>query len=151
KVLKYLLSIRQYPPNLFYQTKNPKRYLDWLEYLPQPFTTLSTTIETNRDWEYKGYSKAPTPTERFLAMLSVREKQPNRLLHVSIEPIMDFDLPNLASWMAKLKPWKVSVGYDNYRARLPEPSLAKTKRLIHVLRRSGISVEVKNLREPWDG
>ena len=120
------------------ETKHPKRYF---EFLPMPNNViLSTTIETNRDY---GQSKAPPPRERYVAMLGLPD---NRKKHVSIEPIMDFDMEELVGWMENLNPVSVSVGYDNYNCRLPEPPLEKTLALIKELERF-TKVERKNVRQ----
>ena len=54
-------------------------------------------------------------------------------IHISIEPILDFDLPVLVHWMRQLKPFRVSVGYDSLNNSLPEPFPGKTLKLISEL------------------
>lgn len=112
----------------FFETKNPNRYFDFLQLFPEN-TVLSTTIETNRHYpaEISGYT--PPPYERFIAMLRIAR---DKLfpIHISIEPILDFDLEPMVSWMKALKPMKVAVGYDSLKNNLPEPSKEKTLKLI---------------------
>jgi len=126
----------------FLETKNPQRYFKFLDELPQN-VILSTTIETNRRTDY--VSKAPPPFCRYLAMKTLG--WPRK--HVSIEPIMDFDLATLVGWMKEINPELVSVGYDNYKHYLPEPSLHKTLQLIQELEKF-TKVERKTIRNAWE-
>ncbi|RLG90509.1 MAG: hypothetical protein DRO36_05985 [Candidatus Hecatellales archaeon] len=131
---KILNKIKENPKTTFFlETKNPPRY--WHFSIPKN-TIKSTTIETNRNYKV---SKAPSPLERYKAF-----KYLDGVKHVSIEPIMDFDHDVLLKWISEIEPWKVSIGYDNYNAKLPEPSIAKTKALIKDLKAIGIQVEIKN-------
>ncbi|MBA7707801.1 hypothetical protein ES703_116684 [subsurface metagenome] len=68
---------------------------------------------------------------------------------ISIEPICDFDLDEMLSWMAEINPEIIEVGYDNYHNRLREPPLAKTEKLIKEL--EGFTTVVrKTIRKAWD-
>ncbi len=67
---------------------------------------------------------------------------------ISIEPIMDFDLEIFAKWIEEIAPIQVSVGYDNWNNRLPEPSLSKTLQLIERLNEF-TQVRERKLREAW--
>ena len=66
--------------------------------------------------------------------------------HVSIEPIMDFDLYELFGWVHSIEPMIVSIGYDNYNANLSEPSIEKTIELIKMLEHF-VRVEKKTIRK----
>jgi len=107
----------------FFESKNPVRYADFAGYIP-PNSILSTTIETNRSYPI---SSAPSPEIRYRAMLHPNIKPFAK--HVSIEP----------------NPKMVSIGYDNYNANLPEPSVEEVRDLVDKLRRITI-VEVKKDR-----
>jgi len=122
----------------FFETKNPSIYARWMPFLPEN-VILSTTIETNRDYHL---SKAPKTELRYAAFKNIL--WPKK--HVSIEPIMDFDLDVLVDWMRKIAPLMVSIGYDNHFCNLPEPSLGKTMKLIAELEKF-TRVEKKTLRE----
>lgn len=54
---------------------------------------------------------------------------------VSIEPIMDFDLPDMVRWIEDIKPEFVSIGADSKGHNLPEPSPDKLAQLIGELGR----------------
>ena len=138
-ILKVIEAMKNSPEAKFFlETKNPRRYFDFLERLPHN-VILSTTIETNRDYRL---SKAPPPRERYEAMKELlwHEK------HVSVEPVADFDLDVFVSWIHDIGPQRVSVGYDNYNAGFREPSLSKTLKLIDKLEEF-TDVERKTLRE----
>lgn len=117
----------------FFETKNPARYLYFKDFFPQN-TVLSTTIETNRVYPVQIRGSAPTPVERFAAMQQVKEVT-GLPIHISIEPILDFDLTELIGWMQILQPSKVAVGYDSLNNRLPEPPRWKAMKLIWALER----------------
>jgi len=123
----------------FFETKNPARYAEFAELIP-PRSILSTTIETDKNFNV---SKAPSPKERYLAMLDPKIKKFAK--HVSIEPIMKFNLRTLYRWIQEIDPKMVSIGYDNYNAGLPEPTVEETNRLIDKLRRITF-VEIKKDR-----
>jgi hypothetical protein len=54
-------------------------------------------------WYPKYMGHAPTPEARFQAMKQLRREWSQRLF-VTIEPVMDFDVDVLASWIAEIKP-----------------------------------------------
>jgi protein gp37 len=123
-ISKIIKIIRNFPQASFlFMTKNPRRYLSIEEHLPFS-VLLGVTIETDRDTSK--FSHAPSPRQRFDAMAALRW----RMKFVSIEPICDFDLDELAAWIYTINPQMVAVGYDNYNNFLPEPPLDKTMSLI---------------------
>ena len=133
----------------FFETKAPEVYLHYW-----PFDEwdgyevwASVTIETNRAELTRRFSKAPDPEKRFHDMYEFALNWP--LTHISIEPIMDFDLDVVLDWVERIEPMKVSIGYDNYGHRLPEPPLSKTLELIRRLREIVPEVETKTLRRAW--
>jgi protein gp37 len=120
-----LTRLQAFPQTTFLlQTKNPSRYFSF--HIPSN-CILGTTIETNRMYTD---TKAPQPKVRYHAMkwLSLTRK-----LMVSIEPIMNFDMPVLVSWIANLRPLFVSVGADSGNNSLSEPSPEKLKELLSEL------------------
>lgn len=127
-ILAVMDVIRANPGTLFFlQTKNPRRYAALRDAIP-PNVILSATIETNRDM---GFSKAPPQRSRILAMshpsLSSFRK------HVSVEPVMKFDLSDFADAIARIEPEAVTIGYDNYGAGLPEPRMDEVIALARAL------------------
>ena len=144
-ILRVLSYIRRFPKTTFlFLTKNPERYREFLEVMPEN-AVLGVTIETNRDSVTAGISRAPPPTRRYHAMRSLG--WPVKI--VSVEPVLDFDLEVLVEWILEISPVRVYVGYDNWSNRLPEPPLQKTMKLIKALRSNGIEVSEKTLRKAW--
>ena len=127
------------------ESKNPMVYKEMISYLPSN-VILSTTIETNRWYDYEGVSKAPSPLERYNVMKELNWDKK----HISAEPIMDFDLYEFFGWLHSIEPMVVSIGYDNYNAGLKEPTLKKTIELIKMLEHF-VKVEKKTIRNAnWE-
>ncbi|MEN6544535.1 MAG: DUF5131 family protein [Armatimonadia bacterium] len=129
----------RWPFNTYvYQTKNPERFATFLPYT-QPDCILGCTIETNRDIP-ASISAAPRPIARAMAM---RQLSGSRRLFVTVEPIMDFDVPVLGQWLRDIQPDFVNIGADSKENGLPEPSRDKVLSLIDVLCASGIEIVEK--------
>lgn len=134
-IAKVLAHCRRYPRNTYvFQTKNPERYHS-IEGFP-PDCIFGTTIETNRNM--KDISKAPYPKNRKDAMVRITGRK-----FVTIEPILDFDLEILFSWIAEIRPDFVNIGADSKAHHLPEPTAEKIYELITALNRRGIEVRRK--------
>jgi len=111
-----------------FQSKNPARF--GVHPFPKD-TIIGTTIETNRDYHTNvpfPLSKAPQTIKRVEAM--IRRKEPKM---VSIEPILDFDLFELVSFIKWINPKFVSIGADSKGHNLPEPQPDKVQSLIEEL------------------
>ena len=128
-----------WPRNVYvYQTKNPGRFAEALPYT-LPDCMLGTTIETNREIP-DAISRAPVPAARAEAMRQLRGV---RRRFVTVEPIMDFDVPVLGQWLLEIGPEFVNIGADSKGRGLPEPPAAKVLALLDVLRAGGIEVREK--------
>lgn len=128
----------------FVQSKDPKCLGKYLELLPEN-TYLLTTLETNRDEGYDNISRAPKPSVRYNDFLGLKwEKK-----MVTVEPILDFDLPIFSKWIENIKPKAVFIGYNSRpkAVTLPEPEKKKTWQLIHHLESRGIRVLKKEMRD----
>lgn len=116
-IRKVLRHLENYPNNLYLlQTKNPSRLHEFMDKYP-PRSILGTTIESNRDYDL---SKAPEARERYDSMVDLAEDSKFPLM-VSIEPILDFDLGEMVSWIKDISPAYVSIGADSKNNNLPEP------------------------------
>jgi DNA repair photolyase len=123
-------------------TKNPKRYNDLISigiHIPLN-CILGATIESDKD------HKIIVPVSSRLEALADLSDMGYPVM-MSIEPIMQFDYTNFATWLRYIRPKFVAVGYDNYNHGLPEPSLDETLQLIAMMQASGIVVYKKTLRE----
>jgi len=142
-IQQVLDHIRKFPEAYFlFMTKNPQRYLDLLQYIPDN-AILGATIETTNDEIMKTdkVSTAPLPSQRYESMKNL--KWDNKI--ISIEPVIDFDLNVFIKWVEDIKPFLVYVGYDNYRHRLREPPIEKTTALMDAISTNSIVIK-KTLR-----
>lgn len=125
-----------------FQTKNPYRFKDYIDTrVITEKSVLCTTIETNR--QMPAIMKlAPGPSQRafWLNEITCIEK------YVTIEPIMDFDLPDLISMIKACDPRQVNIGADSGGHNLPEPEWGKVKELIHELEKFTVVKRKKNLK-----
>lgn len=126
-----------------FQTKNPARYFHFDGKFPNN-SIRGCTIETNRNIE--GISEAPPMEDRMFAM----EKLTGRKF-LTLEPILDFDVDILASWVARVKPDFLNLGADSKNHGLPEPTVEKVLALVEELKKYGIDLRekhnLKRLRE----
>ena len=69
---------------------------------------------------------------------------------VTLEPILDFDVKVLVSWIKEINPEVVYVGYDSHpKNNLPEPPKLKVESFISKLKELGIKVRIKEFRKAW--
>lgn len=137
-IVRVLMHCQRYPFNRYvFQTKNPARYEEFLPLFPED-SILGTTIETNRFT--LGISAAPLPVTRYKTILGLN--YPRKF--VTIEPILDFDVDILASWIAEIRPKFLNLGADSKNHQLPEPSIEKIEALVAELKKSGIELREKH-------
>lgn len=122
----------------FFQTKNPRRYLDFKANIPTG-SILCTTLETNR-WYSEIMQNSPTPLERAWAMSRTYGFEK----HVTVEPIMEFDMAEMISMINHCNPARVNIGADSKGNNLPEPPKEKILALIDALRSLDIEVKLKS-------
>jgi len=137
-IVRILEHCKKWLENIYvYQTKNPARYLDYLDVIPAN-SILGTTIETNRD--IQEISVAPSPYERYVAMKDLN----NFRKFVTIEPVLDFDVDILAKWIIDVNPEFLNIGADSKGHNLTEPSYSKIFALIAELKKNNIEVREKH-------
>lgn len=122
----------------FFQTKNPGRYLDFKVNIPTG-SILCTTIETNR-WYPEIMRNSPTPLGRAGAMSRMYGFEK----HVTVEPIMDFDMAEMVSMIKHCNPARVNIGADSKGHNLPEPTREQVMELIDALGALDIEVKLKS-------
>ncbi len=126
-IVKTLEHCNKYPKNTYlFQTKNPKRFRDFKLYYPSN-CILGVTIETNRE----SPSKAPSTKDR-VAFMGGEELFGMRKM-VTIEPVIDFDVPELVEMIKWIRPEFVNIGADSGNNDLQEPSSFKIQNLIKEL------------------
>lgn len=132
----------EFPKNKYFlQTKNPGKLLSFSNELRMNFS-ICTTLETNRYYEN---IMGDTPLPNVRAHYLPRFFSLNR--HITIEPIMDFDLPEFVQLIWQCYPVQVNIGADSNpkRNRLPEPPKEKILALIAELEKFTTVVQKKNL------
>jgi len=138
-----IARIRREPDKTFLiQSKNPKTF----NRVSFPDNViLGTTLETNRDDLYDGISKAPKPSCRYQDFLEVK----HHVKMITIEPVINFDVDVMISWVENVNPCMIWLGYDSRNNHLPEPKLDKVKTLHWELGRRGFTVILKTIRRAW--
>lgn len=136
------------PKTYYFQSKAPSIfnfYLDWFNENKDKVILL-TTLETNRDENYRNLSKAPFPTHRFWDFYEL--DYPRKVL--TIEPVLDFDLDEFVEMVLKLHRQDsleyVWFGFDSKNCGLSEPTIEKAQRFVDILQSYGIEVRGKTLR-----
>jgi hypothetical protein len=127
------------PDNTYlFQTKNPDGFINWLPWFPAK-TILCITIETNRHYPQMG--NTPTTIQRaydFNPIFNFKKQ-------VTIEPVMDFDIPALIVLIKQCDPDSVNIGADSKNNNLPEPSKEKLLALIDELKKFTVIDQKRNL------
>lgn len=106
---------------------------------------LVTTLETNRDTGYGDIAKAPTPTKRHQDFLNLG--YPRKVL--TLEPLVDFDTKRFAEMILAVQPEYVWMGYNSQpkSCTFPEPPLSKVRDLQRMLKRAGVEIREKDMRQ----
>lgn len=131
-IIKILEYCNKFPSNKYlFQSKNPKRFEEFTIYFPEN-TTLCTTIETNRTYCFRPQARhLPTTMER---AWTIHKTMGTFDIHITIEPIMDFDLDEMVTLMQIISPKQINIGADSSRIKkLPEPPKEKILELISEL------------------
>jgi DNA repair photolyase len=131
-----------YPLNTYvFQTKNPGWMLEKVKQgLIPAGSVLGCTIETNRDMD--SISMAPRATERARAMRALT--QLGWKTFITLEPILDFDVDQLAVMVVDAAPSFVNIGADSKGHNLPEPTIDKVMQLVKILKGQGIEIREKH-------
>lgn len=121
-ILEILDHCDKYNNIYLFQSKNPERIMEFIDHPVFSKSVVCTTLETNR--EYIEMGTAPNIHERVLAMRKITS---SRFIeaHVTIEPIMDFDLNEFVELIKECNPSQVNIGADSKNHNLPEPSKDK--------------------------
>lgn len=123
------------------QTKNPQRLYEFSckHGLPKN-TVVCTTIESNR-WYNDIMKNSPLPFQRSVGMNQIKGLD----RHVTIEPIMRFDLLPMVALIKNCLLTQVNIGADSSGNKLPEPTGKEIQALIKELEKFTIVKLKKNL------
>jgi DNA repair photolyase len=140
-ILKTLKHCEKHNSRYLFQTKNPYRFMDYIDScIVSDKSVLCTTIETNRSI-HRIMRLAPGPSQRayWLNEITSIDK------YVTIEPIIDFDLPDMVSLIKACGTRQVNIGADSGNNNLPEPPWEKVQELITELEKFTLVKLKKNL------
>lgn len=130
----------QYPNKYLFQSKNPARFLEFINHPVMSKSILVTTLESNRCYDEMG--RAPAVEDRASAMNQIAEHGIKTA--VTIEPIMAFDMQPMIDLVVKCRPLKVYIGKNTNRSvQLTEPTPEAVLDLALALKRKGIDVKFK--------
>jgi len=134
-------------PNAYLlQSKNPKRFLEFINHPIMERVIFCTTIETNRFY-LEIMNKAPRIEERVEAMEEIARL--GRSTMVTAEPLMQFDREEMVSFIRRCSPKLVNIGRNSCRRIvLPEPTQEEVQQLIAELK-SFANVNVKDNALIW--
>ena len=148
RVLDYCYQNRNMllPNAYLLQSKNPKRFLEFINHPIMERVIFCTTIETNRFYP-EIMNKAPRIEERVEAMEKIARL--GRPTMVTAEPLIQFDHEEMVSFIRKCKPKLVNIGRNSCRRTvLPEPAQEEVRLLIAELE-SFTKVNVKDNALEW--
>lgn len=134
-------------PNAYLlQSKNPKRFLEFINHPIMERVIFCTTIETNRFYP-EIMNKAPRIEERVEAMEEIARL--GRSTMVTAEPLIQFDHEEMVSFIKRCNPKLVNIGKESKgRVKLPEPTQEEVQQLIAELK-SFANVNVKDNALIW--
>lgn len=131
---------RKWPENTYvFQTKNPRRMAYFYTHFPNN-VIFGTTIESTL-YYHDIMREAPMPLSRVQGMKML---PPTSRKFVTIEPVIDFDVDILASWIDQIRPEFLNLGADSKGNNLPEPSIEKIMRFTEKLKEYGIELREKH-------
>lgn len=135
--IKWVLKYCQYyndptSPNKFLlQSKNPRRFLEFINHPLMEHVEFCTTLETNRFYP-DIMNNAPRIEDRVEAMERIAELGFKTM--ITAEPLMDFDLDVFAAHIRRCKPQQVNIGKESFgMVKLPEPTPEKVRDLAATL------------------
>ena len=131
-----------------FQSKNPSRFLQFLDHRVFKHAIIGTTIETNRYYP-EIMVNSPKIEERANAMKLIAEK--GFYTMVTAEPLLAFDKTELVEIIRQCNPRFVNIGRESKRkVWVPEPTSAQVKVLVAELREI-TKVIIKSNARSWLG
>ena len=140
-ILKTLEHCRKFENKYLFQTKEPKRVIEFKHFLPKE-TVICSTVESNRF--YKDIMRnSPKIEDRIYALRKLSNEFD---IYITIEPVLDFDTDILVSLLKEVMPKQVNIGADSGGHKMPEPSKEKLLNLIEQLSKFTKVVHKKNVK-----
>jgi len=144
------------------QSKNPAYFLQFAHRITSN-VIIGTTVESNRlitdqswgtttcfydrgDGGFEPISQGPSAALRYEAMRLYAGRK-----SITIEPIIDFDADVMEKYVRDIKPEILWIGFNSRPKKnvLPEPDLYKLDTFVGRLKKEGIDVKLKLIREPY--
>jgi len=132
----------QFDNKYLFQSKNPERFIEFINHPAFKKSVICTTIESNRDY---ADCQAPSIQDRVSAIEMIKSKI-DIDIYVTIEPIMAFDSSEMVDLIKRCAPAQVNIGADSKRTGLAEPSKEEIEELISELSKFTTVIEKKNLK-----
>ena len=130
------------------QSKNPKRFLEFIHHPLMDHVVFGTTIETNRFYP-EIMNKAPKIEDRVEAMEKIANLGFRTM--VTAEPLMQFDHTDMVSIIKRCQPRLVAIGRNTRRdIILPEPTSEEVLLLVDELKKCIPKVHIKDNHNGWD-
>ena len=129
-----------------FQSKNPSRFLKFLDHRVFKHAIIGTTIETKRYYP-EIMVNSPKIEDRANAMKEIAEK--GFYTMITLEPLLAFDKTELVEIIRQCNPRFVNVGRESKRkVWVPEPTSAQVKELVAELRET-TKVIIKSNAKSW--
>jgi len=139
-IIDVLKHCAKYKNKYFFQSKNTRGFIDAGVCMPDEIV-LCTTIESNILFnDIMNRSPHPYTRAKHFGLIPIKEK------YITIEPIMEFDLPILIGLIYMCRPKQVNIGADSKGHNLPEPPKEKILELISELGKFTIVKQKPNLK-----
>lgn len=111
-----------------FQSKNPRRFLEFIDHPVFKDSVICTTIETNK-WFEEYMGNCPIIEDRVSAMEEIASRGIRTF--VTAEPLMKFDLEEMIKCLRRCKPIQVNFGKNtNEDVILPEPDNDTVEKLV---------------------
>jgi len=123
-ISKTLNHCNRFDNHYLFQTKNPQNLRGALT----PKSSVCITLESNQHYPDL-MRNSPTPTQRVEQAMLIKHP-----LHITIEPVLDFEMRTFVEMIKKCNPVQVNLGADSTKNKLPEPSYEKLLELIDRLK-----------------
>lgn len=129
-----------------FQSKNPSRFLQFLDHRVFKHAIIGTTIETNRYYP-EIMVNSPKIEDRGNAMKIIAEK--GYYTMITAEPLLAFDKTEFVEIIKQCTPRFVNIGRESIRKiKVPEPTSTQVKELVAELREI-TKVIIKNNAKSW--
>ena len=130
EIQKILSKCAEHKNKYLFQSKNPGRFLEFVDDMLLEDVVFATTLESDRDF----FEGPPPIDQRYNDIIKLKRQGYNVM--VTVEPIMQFDLNRFKEMIDDIGPDMIAIGADSQSRGLPEPSADEVKALLRELGRN---------------